>query len=484
MAFMPFQWFAPDADNTQSGVIVDCASLIPTFRGYKAAPSAVSVGASALSSACLGAAVLRKLDGSVRLIAGTSTALNELLPGNTWDDVSSGTYNATSDHRWSFAQYGNVSLASNKQDTIQYIESGANFAAISGAPKAALIETVNQFVIAANTNDAGFGDSPDRWWCCAIGDYTDWTPDTATQCVSGRLTSTPGRIIALKRLGDAIVAYKERSIFIGSYVGAPEVWSFQEVPGQVGCVAQNAVVDIGAAHVFLGYDNFWMYDGSRPVAIGNPIKNWFFSRLYSAYAYRIQTVHDRTNANVYFFYPSSSGNGALNSCIIYNYRTQKWGVDDRSIEAGIEYVSGGETFSGTIAGESYASVDSGIGYDSPLLVSGQPAPAVFDTSHSVYTLTGSGNNWNLSTNDYGSESDVAIVTRVTPRFLTKPTSSTLTNYYRMAMGDGLTSDTTSTLTNGRFDFIRSARWHRFVIAGSGGGEITGIDIQATGGGLE
>lgn len=476
--------FAPDADFSTPGVIVSMSSMVPSLRGYRAAPTKQSINADALASTCFGSAVVRKLDNSTRFIAGTATKLYE-LSGSTWSDVSGSTYGASADVRWSFAQFGNVTLATNKANVVQYSSSGA-FTAVAGAPKAKLVETVNQFVMVADLDDSGaFGDSPDRWWCAAIGTYDDWTVDTATQCVSGRLTSAPGRITALKRFGDAIVAYKDRSMFVGSYVGAPEVWSFQEVPGQVGCQAQGGVIDIGVAHVFLGYDNFYIFDGARPVPIGNSIKDWFFSNLYTDYAYRIQTVHDRENSNVYFFYPSRSGSGSLDACVVYNYRVQKWGIDDRDIDSVVDYVSAGLTYDSSFATTyTFTTVSSGLSYDSPVLVAGRPAPAVIETDNTVYALTGSGDTWSFTTGDFGDDAVVSLLKRVKPRWLTKPTSATMQNFYRMSEGDGLTTGVTTTMSDSRFDLLRSARWHRLTFAGSGGAELGALDITLKGDGIE
>lgn len=480
--------FAPDADFTEQGVAVDMSSMVPTLRGYKAAPTLTDPGFNALASTCYGAAVVRKLDNTTRYVAGLGTTLNE-LNGTSWTDVSrtsGGDYHAAADIRWDFAQFGNITLAVNKGDVIQSSESG-DFTDVADSPKAKLIETVNQFVFVADTDDALFGDSPDRWWCSAIGDYEDWTPDIDTQCVSGRLTSAPGRINALKRLGDGIVAYKDRAIYLGSYVGAPEAWTFQEIPGDVGCLAQGGIVDVGAAHVLIGYDNFYLFDGSRPTPIGNPIKDWFFTNLYTDYAYRIRTVHDRAASNVYFFYPSRSGAGALDKCVVYNYRINKWGVNDITIEETVDYVSAGLTFDSTFAtGTTFATVDSTLSFDSPLLVAGQPAPAVINTSHKTMLLTGAGNSWSITTNDFGDDNAVSLLRRVRPRFLTAPTSAQMTNYYRMVEGAALTQDVTTNYnsSNGAFDVLRSARWHRLIISGVGGAELAAFDVQLAVAGAE
>jgi hypothetical protein len=267
-------------------------------------------------------------------------------------------------------------------------------------------------------------------------------------------------------------------MFVGSYVGAPLVWNFQEIPGQVGCQAQNGVVDIGAAHVFIGYDNFYLFDGSRPTPIGNPIKNWFFSRLYTDYAYRIQTIHDRTSSNVYFFYPSNSGGGALDACVVFNYRTNKWGVDNRTVEATIDFVSAGLTYDSSFATTyTYDTVEPSLTYDSPLLVAGRPAPAYFDSAHKVYTLTGAGNEWGFTTNDFGDDNGVNLLRRVKPRWLTKPTTATMQNWYRMSEGDSLNAGATTSMYDSRFDVLRASRWHRLDFAGVGGVELSMIDVQ-------
>jgi hypothetical protein len=481
--------FAPDADYTVQGVAVDMSTMVPSVRGYKAAPTATDPGFDALASACYGAAVVRKLDNATRYIAGTATKLYELT-GTSWTDVtrlSGGDYGASADVRWDFAQFGNVTLATNKADTLQYSSGSGNFANVATAPKAKLVETVNQFVFVADTDDVSFGDSPDRWWCAAIGTYDDWTPDIDTQSVSGRLTSSPGRINAIKRLGDGIVMYKDRAIYVGSYVGAPEVWSFQEIPGEIGCMAQGGIVNIGTAHVFVGYDNFYIFDGSRPTPIGNLLKDWFFTNLYTDYAYRIRTLHDRSNSNVYFFYPSRSGAGALDKCVVYNYRVDKWGVDDRTVEETVDYVSAGLTFDGSFATtETFATVDPSISFDSPLLVAGQPAPAFIDTSHETMLLTGLGDTWSFTSNDFGDDNAVSLLRRVRPRFLTQPTSASMINYYRMVEGATLTTDATTAWnsTTGAFDVLRSARWHRLHMAGSGGGELGAFDVQLAVAGAE
>lgn len=477
----PLLGFTPDIDPTIKGAVVECANFIPTLKGMRSGYSNVSAGIAALAASCKGAAVLKKLDSTSRLIAGTTTNLYE-AGASTWNDVSrtvGGAYNGTTETVWRFAQYGNVSLAAQLGDKIQYSVSSGAFENITAAPNAAIVETVGDFVMALKYNDGT--DTPDGWFCSALGDYTDWTPAVSTQCANGRLTSTPGDIRGGKRLGDLIVAYKERAIYIGIYSGPPIIWEWREISNTVGAPCHEVIIPIvteqgGQAHILMGYDDFYYFDGSRPVPIGSPVKEWFFNRVYRAYMHLCKGLHDPFNKRIYWYYPTSGS--TLDSCIVYNYATNKWGTDDRTIEAVAEYISAGETYATFEADYStYAGVPS-VSYGSPFWTSATPVASVFDSAHTLNTLTGASGTSSFTIGDIGDDTLFSCITRVNLRYLTTPTSATLTNYYRNTLGESLTMDVATTMASSRFDVIRSARWHRLKHESTGDMEIAAIGVKA------
>lgn len=490
---IPILGFAPDLDPTTKGVLTDCVAKIPTLKGMKAALSRVTVGLPALAAKCIGARVLQKLDGSYRFFAGSTTKLYEANGTSSWTDRTrvSSDYNASADIRWRYAQYGDVTLAVQKQDILQFITSGTNFANVGASvPKASVVETVGQFVFLLDTNEATYGDSTNRWWCSAIGDYADWTPAISTQCVTGTLTSSPGPILGGKRLGDSLVVYKERSMFLGTYQGPPAAWSFQEVSNTAGAQSQETIVPIvtkegGAAHIFMGADNFYYFDGSRPVEIGTPIKNWFYARLNRDFAYLSEALKDDVNSLIYFFYPTtSSSTGVLDACVVYNYRANKWGMYDQTIETGVTYVSGGLTYASLEASYATYTALPNISYGSPFWFAGALSPAVFNTSHVLQSFTGDAGVSSMTTGDIGDDEMEILVHRVRPRYLQAPTGATLYNYHRQNLGESLSSDMTVTRSNGTFDFMRSARWHRLKIEDTGNSEIPALDVDVEKDGLE
>jgi hypothetical protein len=477
--------YAPDLPETTPGVITTCTNMIPTVRGMKGAPSAQSPSSTpgALSAACQGAASLRKLDESVRLFAGISTDLYENV-GGSWTSRTravGGSYALGADLRWRFAQFGDVSLAVAKSDKLQS-STAAAFANVAAAPKAGVVEVVGQFVFLGDTNEATFGDSPNRWWVCAKGDYTDWTPAISTECASGLISSTPGKIRAIKRFGPYVVIYKLRSIHLGVYAGQPSIWNFdREISSQVGALSHEAIVDVGTPeeprHIFMGFDDFYEFNGGRPRPIGQGwVKETVFNELNKTYMERAMALMDRVNSLVYFFYPTGASNNP-DKCVVYNYKTQRWGRADMSIEYAFEYISVGLSYDGL--GAVYATYNDlpTVSYDSTIWTSGYPIPGIFNTSHTLKTLDGPSSTSGMTLGDFGDAEKFQTVTRVRPQFFTAPTSATMTNYHRKNLGDSLTTGASTSLASGKFDLMRSSRWHRLDFSFTGAVELGAMEVS-------
>lgn len=477
--------YAPDKHPNTPGVLLEVTNMIPTLRGMEGGPATQTPSgiSGALAAACQGAASLRNLSEVVRTFAGTGTDLFE-ISGGAWTEVtrsSGGDYALGADVRWRFAQFGNVALAVAKSDTLQ-ASTSSNFANVTGAPKAGGVEVVGQFVFLWDTNEATFGNSPNRWWCSAKGDYTDWTPAISTECATATITSSPGKIRSIKRFGPHVVIYKLRSIHFGIYSGQPSIWNFdREISSETGALSHEAVVDVGTPeeprHLFMGFDDFYEFNGGRPRPLGQGwVKETVFNELNKSFMERAHAVLDRTNSLVYFFYPSGASNNT-DKCVVYNYKTQKWGRSDRTVEHSFEYSSVGLSYDALGSSYStYADLPS-VSYDSTIWTSGYPLPAVFDTSHVLKTLDGSSSTSGFTLGDFGDDEKFLSVMRVRPRFTTAPTSGTMINYYRNNLGDSLTTGASTALSSGKFDLTRSARWHRLNFSFAGPVEVGALDVS-------
>jgi hypothetical protein len=469
--------YAPDADPTVLGVLTGCTGVVPSLRGLKGAPSAADTPLATLAATCMGAAVLTKLDGTTRFVAGTPQKLYE-AGASTWSDVSRGATYTTSGTtgRWRFAQQGDVSLAANGADTVQASVSTGPFSCVASAPIASIIETVGKFVFALNTSSNSNGV---QW--SALNDYTNWAASVATQAGSDTLTSSPGAITAGRAFGNTLVVYKRSSMYLGVNVGPPNVWEFNQIPGSAGALSQEVVVNIGTPenpmHIFMGDGEFYVYDGSKPIPVGtNRVKAQVFNELIGSRFYACMALHDRKNFLVYFYYPSVDSLFP-DKCVVYNYRTDRWGVDNRQVRATVEYVSSAVSYDGLGAlYATYADFPTGS-YDTAFVGSTAALPAVFTTSDVVKTLSGPAGVTSLTTGDYGDDNVFSTLTRIRPRFITPPTTARLTHYYRNIAGDALNEGENADLSSGKFDLMWDARWHRLKMDFTGDWEMSGFSPE-------
>jgi hypothetical protein len=474
----PIVGFSPDSDLMTPGIFTDCTNIIPYEAGFKGAPTPVAASVAALAAECRGAVVATQLDGTRRLFAGTQTKLYELVAG-AWTDRSAGSYTGSTESRWSFCQFGNTTIASNLTDAMQSSASGA-FAAIAGAPKAKIVVSAsNNFVIAFNTNDGTFGQSQDRWWCCAQGDQTNWTPAVSTLANTGRLIAIEGAIQAALTLGDYVVAYKQRAVFVGVFAGTPVVWQWNLVPGgECGAVGQEAVCDIGGAHFIVSNDNFWLFDGTRPVPIGTGVvRQWFLNNSSPTYRYRTKAIYDKQNNLVHVSYPSLNSTGSCDATLVFHVLKKQWGRHDVVVEAPLNYIAPGVTIDGL---NSYAStIDTlpNIPFDSQYWVSGGQTPAYFDSTHQLVTLTGTTGASSFTTGDTGDDDAVTMIDRARVRFLQSPTTATATGYTKMNEGDSLTVGATNAINDGKFDLRQSGRFHRIRFSFTGDHKESAFDAK-------
>lgn len=466
--------FAPDADPTTAGVLIEVTNVIPYEQGMKGAPvGATPSGVPALASTCSGAAVVTRLDGTRRILAGTATKLYELSAG-VWVDVSTGSYAGGVDSRWLISQFGNTTIATNGADTIQR-SSGGIFSAIAGAPVAKIVFSVGTQVMALNINDGTV--KPDGWYCSATFDETNWTTSTATLCAKGQVVSTAGQFTAGGRLGDYAIGYKEKAIYIGQFVGAPTVWDWvQAAGGEAGCIGQDAWCDIGGAHFLVGADNFWIFDGSRPIPIGDDaVRVWFYGNSNPNYRYRTQCVNDRHNNVVWVFYCSTTSS-IPDKALVYHMKTKMWGHVNVTVEATLNYVSAAveiddlPTYSATIDGLS------SLSFDSQFWLFGGRSLAAFNTSHQLQSLTGISSTSSITTGYVGDDDVVTVATKIRLRFApnAKPTSANVQTFKTMELGSSPTAGSTALMADGKFDVLDSSRWHNSTYSFTGDYKLMGI----------
>lgn len=495
---VPITGFEPDNNHASPGVITSCENLIPTLKGYKTAKSPANVGMDALASECITSVVAELLDGSRRMFAATADKIFE-RNGTSWVDRSGSAYAATRDAPWEFAQFGNSTIAATAGSKMQR-STGAGFTDLVSI-KAKHICAVKGFVIAAGTDEATYGKQDDRWWCSALNDETDWTPSIATQCTTGRLVDSPGEILAIRPLGQDLVAYKDSSIYVGRYAGPPGVWEWRLIPGRVGVASPNSIIDIGNAHLFIGREDIYLFDGNYPRPLESPLKEWLYSRIDKPYMARVSHLYDPYEALVYFFYAAGTTDGLPNECIVYNHKSNKFGrfdplygttATDKKFIAGLNFV--GKTWDGWSPGYTWDTLPivgktwddwPEVTYDSHYWNTSERSPAYFGMDKKVYSLTATPykakyESWHIGMND----ESPSTLRRIRPIFKEIPhldavpaVSIEATIFGKTRARQDFVKRKTASFKNGKIDTLSTAQWHHFKLDIEGDLELVGMEID-------
>jgi hypothetical protein len=158
---------------------------------------------------------------------------------------------------------------------------------------------------------------------------------------------------------------------------------------------------------------------------------------------------------------------------------------DGSIEIAAEYVSSGISYEqlGTLY-TTYDSLPTNISYNSPFWTSGGAVLAAFGTDHKCYQYSGASGESRIMTGHYGDNMQFSTCSRIRPRFIQSPTSSTMNYSYSNTDASSFTSNITSTYSQNWYDFIWSARWHKFEMIFNGQMAISGFDLVMSTDGIE
>lgn len=122
---------------------------------------------------------------------------------------------------------------------------------------------------------------------------------------------TEGRIIGMKRIGDALYIYKENSIIAFTYTGDEDLtFSKEVVTTKAGLVSEDAVVELPHMNIFMSQENIYAFDGNTCTPIGDSISDWFFyNKLGKVGLNRIFGYYDERHNEVMFCFNSGKNTG-------------------------------------------------------------------------------------------------------------------------------------------------------------------------------
>jgi len=239
------------------------------------------------------------------------------------------------DNRWSGGSINGVLILNNGVDNPTYWAGTGTLATIPGWTatwKAAVLRPFKNFIVALNITKSTTNYPHMVKWSTtlnpgsitAAGDWDETNP--AKDAGEQDLAETPDLLVDCLPMGDLNIVYKERSMYAMSYVGAPYIFRFQRLPGDVGMLAPGCGVNTPAGHVVLAAGDVIVHNGQGAQSIANAvIRDYIFKNIDSTnYKRSFVTANPQRN-EVWVCFPYGVSSTCNTACV-WNWVSKTWSI--------------------------------------------------------------------------------------------------------------------------------------------------------------
>ena len=241
--------------------------------------------------------------------------------------------------QWSLDSWGEDVVANRRKGSIYYWDTDLSTTPlratlVSGATNSTPT-TVNSIIVSPNdrhlialgSNSFSTTASPTgafdpmtvRW--SDQEDYTNWVPSVSS--TSGEVILADGtKIVGGVRSRNAINIWTDNSLWTMQYVGPPFIFRMQQMGTNCGLISQHAGVDYDGRAVWMGYDNFYMFDG-QVRSLPCTVRRYIFERLNISQKDKIFAGINSEFKEIVWLYPSTDSTDC-DSYVIWSPDEDYW----------------------------------------------------------------------------------------------------------------------------------------------------------------
>ena len=238
---------------------------------------------------------------------------------------------------WSIDNFGDDTIAAPRRGAIYFWDKSDGLTtravALSSESGASNVPTsclqvmtsdVDKHVIAFGSNPIGSSDiDPLLVRFSDRESAVDWTP-TATNQAGGVQLSQGSTIVGALRTRQEILIWTDAGIISMRFVGAPFVFSFNEVAQGPSLISPNAAVSANNSVYFMDNGGFYVYSGSAQ-RLPCTVLDYVLSDLNQDQSYKVFAGSNRGVNEVIWFYPSGT-NTEIDKYVLYNYLEDTWSI--------------------------------------------------------------------------------------------------------------------------------------------------------------
>ena len=152
---------------------------------------------------------------------------------------------------------------------------------------------------------------------------TNWVPSVSS--TSGEVVLTDGtKIVGGLRSKNAINIWTDKALWLMSFAGPPFTFKFQQAGTNCGLIAQHAGIDYDGVTFWMGYDNFYSFDG-QVRTLDCTVRRYIFDRLAVKYREKVFTgINSEFKEIIWLYASDSSGVTECDSYVIYSPENNYW----------------------------------------------------------------------------------------------------------------------------------------------------------------
>ena len=241
--------------------------------------------------------------------------------------------------QWSLDSWGEDVVANRRKGSIYYWDTDLSTTPlratlVSGATNSTpttvnsvIVSPNDRHLIALGSNSFNTTASPTgsfdpmtvRW--SDQEDYTNWVPSVSS--TSGEVILADGtKIVGGVRSRNAINVWTDNSLWTMQYVGPPFIFRMQQMGTNCGLISQHAGVDYDGRAVWMGYDNFYVYDG-QVKNLPCTVRRYIFERLNINQKDKIFAGINSEFKEIVWLYPSTDSTDC-DSYVIWSPDENYW----------------------------------------------------------------------------------------------------------------------------------------------------------------
>ena len=245
--------------------------------------------------------------------------------------------------QWSLDNWGEDIVANRRKGSIYYWDTDASTTPlratkVSGSTNSTpttvdsiIVSPNDRHLVALGGNEFGTTASPTGTYNPLIvrwsnqEDYTNWVPSISS--TSGEVILADGtKIVGAKRSRNAINIWTDNALWSMTFVGPPFIFQFSQLGTNCGLIAQHAGVDYDGRAVWMGYDNFYVFDG-QVRSLDCTVRRFIFDRLNMDQKDKIFCGINSEFKEIIWLYPSTDST-ECDSYVVWSPDENYWSYGD------------------------------------------------------------------------------------------------------------------------------------------------------------